>query len=296
VTKTYQASFWFLTPLLRTSGPKGHGLNALATLMPRAIAAVLAVGHGWRTRPAGRTAVLERHRWVRSTTSRPPPSLATSRRISAPIAARSRWSSTWPGKLTYDVTFPMFAKVETAGANQSPIYRYLGTSGHLPAWNFAKYLIGKDGRIIAFFPSQVASIACQSGRHRDLVTVRSTLGAGVSRQSRGNRQLGGTIPTLVDGIRSLVLADRRLVASIGWQSRGSRDAGIRETSQGVEISHQSGRFSSRRRHDPFVGPRRSGIEYGGPTASRTDGPPCLILALCCAAAVLGNLRVRRLIP
>src|SRR5207244_9851473 len=37
-------------------------------------------------------------------------------------------------KLTYDVTFPMFAKVETQGPNQSPIYRYLGTSGHLPAW------------------------------------------------------------------------------------------------------------------------------------------------------------------
>ena len=55
----------------------------------------------------------------------------------------------------YDVTFPMFAKVETAGPDQSPIYRYLGTSGHLPAWNFAKYLIGKDGKIIAFFPSEV---------------------------------------------------------------------------------------------------------------------------------------------
>jgi glutathione peroxidase len=58
-------------------------------------------------------------------------------------------------KLTYDVTFPMFAKVETAGPNQSPVYRYLGTSGHLPAWNFAKYLIGKDGKVIAFFPSEV---------------------------------------------------------------------------------------------------------------------------------------------
>jgi len=58
-------------------------------------------------------------------------------------------------KLTYDVTFPMFAKVETTGPNQSPIYRYLGTSGHLPAWNFAKYLIGKDGKVVAFFPSNV---------------------------------------------------------------------------------------------------------------------------------------------
>lgn len=59
-------------------------------------------------------------------------------------------------KLTYDVTFPMFAKVVTvAGRQQSPIYTFLGTSGHLPAWNFSKYLIGKDGKIIAFYPSDV---------------------------------------------------------------------------------------------------------------------------------------------
>jgi glutathione peroxidase len=58
-------------------------------------------------------------------------------------------------KLTYDVTFPMFEKVVTAGPDQSPVYAYLGTSGNLPAWNFSKYVIGKDGKIIAFFPSQV---------------------------------------------------------------------------------------------------------------------------------------------
>lgn len=59
-------------------------------------------------------------------------------------------------KRTYDVTFPMFSKLVTvAGAGQSPIYRFLGTSGHLPAWNFSKYVIGRDGRIIAFFPSEV---------------------------------------------------------------------------------------------------------------------------------------------
>ena len=58
-------------------------------------------------------------------------------------------------KRTYDVTFPMFAKVVTSGAGQSPVYAYLGASGHLPAWNFAKYLIGRDGRVRAFFPSEV---------------------------------------------------------------------------------------------------------------------------------------------
>ena len=59
-------------------------------------------------------------------------------------------------KRTYDVTFPMFAKVVTRpGAGQSPVYTYLGASGHLPAWNFAKYLVGRDGRVRAFFPSEV---------------------------------------------------------------------------------------------------------------------------------------------
>ena len=59
-------------------------------------------------------------------------------------------------RLTYGVTFPMFEKVVTkAGAGQSPIYSFLGASGNLPAWNFSKYVVGKDGRIVAFFPSKI---------------------------------------------------------------------------------------------------------------------------------------------
>ena len=59
-------------------------------------------------------------------------------------------------RLTYDVTFPMFEKVVTkAGTTQSPIYSFLGASGNLPAWNFSKYVIDKQGKIVAFFPSKV---------------------------------------------------------------------------------------------------------------------------------------------
>jgi glutathione peroxidase len=59
-------------------------------------------------------------------------------------------------KLTYDVTFPMFSKLVTRpGTDQSPVYKFLGASGHLPAWNFSKYVIGKDGKVLAFFPSEV---------------------------------------------------------------------------------------------------------------------------------------------
>jgi len=59
--------------------------------------------------------------------------------------------------VNYDVTFPVFEKVVTRpGASQSPAYAFLGRSGNLPGWNFSKYVVGKDGQVVAFFPSQVA--------------------------------------------------------------------------------------------------------------------------------------------
>jgi glutathione peroxidase len=57
----------------------------------------------------------------------------------------------------YGVTFPMFAKVVTkAGPDQSPVYAFLGESGMLPQWNFSKYVVDRDGKVEAFFPSRVA--------------------------------------------------------------------------------------------------------------------------------------------
>jgi glutathione peroxidase len=59
-------------------------------------------------------------------------------------------------KLTYDVTFPMFEKVVTKkGPGQSPVYTHLGQSGNLPAWNFSKYVVDKNGKVVAFFESAV---------------------------------------------------------------------------------------------------------------------------------------------
>jgi glutathione peroxidase len=57
----------------------------------------------------------------------------------------------------YHVTFPLFSKVQTkAGDGQSPIYTWLNEkTGSLPRWNFGKYLIGKDGKVVAFFDSKV---------------------------------------------------------------------------------------------------------------------------------------------
>jgi len=65
-------------------------------------------------------------------------------------------------KRTYDVTFPMFAKVVTkAGPEQSPVYAFLGESGSLPQWNFGKYVLDRNGKVTAFFPSRVAPDAAE---------------------------------------------------------------------------------------------------------------------------------------
>ena len=56
----------------------------------------------------------------------------------------------------YGVSFPMFTKsVTKAGPEQSPVYSFLGATGNLPGWNFSKYVVGKDGKVRAFFPSKV---------------------------------------------------------------------------------------------------------------------------------------------
>ena len=59
--------------------------------------------------------------------------------------------------INYPVSFPLFEKVVTkAGAGQSPVYgNLMKQSGELPAWNFAKYLVGKDGKVVRFYRSAV---------------------------------------------------------------------------------------------------------------------------------------------
>jgi glutathione peroxidase len=54
----------------------------------------------------------------------------------------------------YHVTFPMFEKVKTMG-KQAPVYEFLTNGFPVPTWNFSKYLVGKDGKVIAFFQDKV---------------------------------------------------------------------------------------------------------------------------------------------
>ena len=73
--------------------------------------------------------------------------------------------------VNYDVTFPLFEKVVTkAGAGQSPVYTNLQKqSGELPSWNFAKYLVGKDGKVVRFYKSGVKPD--DTGLRKDIETA-----------------------------------------------------------------------------------------------------------------------------
>lgn len=60
-------------------------------------------------------------------------------------------------KLTYDVSFPMFAKIDVNGPEASPIYEYLksearGIFGSKSIkWNFTKFLVSRDGEVVKRF-------------------------------------------------------------------------------------------------------------------------------------------------
>ncbi len=57
--------------------------------------------------------------------------------------------------LTYGVKFPMFQKVHVKGDEATPLYKALANaSGDAPKWNFHKYVIGRDGKVVASFGSR----------------------------------------------------------------------------------------------------------------------------------------------
>ena len=63
--------------------------------------------------------------------------------------------------VNYGVTFPMFAKLDVKGSKQHPLYAILsdfpddsGKAGDV-TWNFEKFLVGRDGRVVRRFRPKV---------------------------------------------------------------------------------------------------------------------------------------------
>lgn len=59
--------------------------------------------------------------------------------------------------LTYNTTFPRFAKIAVNGKNEEPLYRYLkkearsGILGSAIKWNFTKFLVNREGEVVDRF-------------------------------------------------------------------------------------------------------------------------------------------------
>jgi glutathione peroxidase len=59
-------------------------------------------------------------------------------------------------KASYEVSFPLSAKLDVNGASRHPLYAFLtsaatGFAGDI-SWNFEKFLIGRDGRVLHRYP------------------------------------------------------------------------------------------------------------------------------------------------
>jgi len=78
---------------------------------------------------------------------------------------------------TYGVTFPMYAKVEVNGAQRHPLYAALAGEGSpFPGdvgWNFTKFLVGRDGKVVGRFASGVKPDAAEL-----VASIEQALGTG----------------------------------------------------------------------------------------------------------------------
>lgn len=79
---------------------------------------------------------------------------------------------------TYGVKFPMFAKTSVVGQTAHPFFAALArASGQAPKWNFHKYLVDRDGRVVADFPSAVTPLDRRlTERIEQLLAGRSAAG------------------------------------------------------------------------------------------------------------------------
>ncbi|GEP05432.1 glutathione peroxidase [Methylobacterium oxalidis] len=87
--------------------------------------------------------------------------------------------------LTYDVSFPVLAKVEVNGPGADPLFVHLkaerpGLLGtQAIKWNFTKFLVGRDGRVIGRYPPQAKPEALEAAIRAALAERDGVNGEGI---------------------------------------------------------------------------------------------------------------------
>lgn len=79
----------------------------------------------------------------------------------------------------FGVTFPVYNKVKIKGKQISPLYKWLsdaklnGWNNQLPAWNFWKYVLNEEGKLVAVFPSRFTIDEKQIEKIRSLSVLQN---------------------------------------------------------------------------------------------------------------------------
>ncbi len=63
--------------------------------------------------------------------------------------------------VNFGVSFDMYAPIHVRGDAAHPLFRELARQAEAPRWNFHKYVLGRDGRVIASFPSRTEPDAAE---------------------------------------------------------------------------------------------------------------------------------------
>ena len=82
----------------------------------------------------------------------------------------------------YKTTFPLFAKISVKGKDIAPLYRYLTKDSGFPGeigWNFAKFLVAPDGKVVARFSPSTQPLAAEvTGKVEAALPVQSSSALG----------------------------------------------------------------------------------------------------------------------
>lgn len=78
-------------------------------------------------------------------------------------------------ELNFGVNFPLFMKSPVKGANKNPIFQFLTANSEISdevKWNFEKFLVGKDGQVLARFGSKVEPLSEELTEKIDKAVLR----------------------------------------------------------------------------------------------------------------------------